>query len=231
MKIEHLPYEIDESKSKNHFYETYWKVRALDLLGKYVPTPNGISLLDYGCGRGETMKLASASGYITSGADVDEACLALSKQWGATYKISVDESLCTTEKRTYDVVTCFHVLEHVPNPSKVLRELCEISNKYVVLAVPNLRQLYGLRRNPNMTRGVNTGHLQGWDHWHLLNMATNHAGLKLVAWTSDATILPIISHVVNRTLGMRAAIYLETRIFNKLFPNYSVSIIGLFEKA
>lgn len=233
MKIDHLPYVIDESKSKNHYYETYWKVVALKLLSQYISNPNGMTLLDYGCGRGETMRLASDAGYIVSGADIDETCLDLSKQWGATIKLQENSEDITHlfDGKTYDVITCFHVLEHIPNPLSLLKQLRGLSNQYILLAVPNLRQLHGLRRNPNSLSDINSGHLQGWDHGHLLNMATVHAGLKLVAWTADATVLPLLSGLVYRIFGMKAAIKVETGLFKKLLPYHSISIIGLFEKA
>lgn len=232
MKIDHLPYVINESKSKNHYYETYWKVVALKLLSEVVSQPEGMTLLDYGCGRGETMKLAFDAGYIASGADIDDTCLDLSKQWGTTIKLQENSEDITRlfNGKTYDVITCFHVLEHVHNPLNLLRQLRNLSNKYILLAVPNLRQLHGLRRNPNSLSDINNGHLQGWDHGHLLNMATVHTGLKLIAWTSDATILPLVSGLVVKTLGMRTAIKLETGLFKKLLPYHSISIIGLFEK-
>jgi len=229
---EHLPYIINEAESRNHFYETLWKRSALDLLNKYNNNPQGMTFLDYGCGRGETMRLAQDLGYEVTGADVDDVCLELSGRWGATIKITAGDTgtlpdlLC----KKFDVVTCFHVLEHVPNPLALLLQLKQLSNKYLLLAVPNLRQLHGLRRSPYLLNDINMGHLQGWDHGHFLNITTRHAGLKLVEWTSDTVILPILSELVVRTFGMHAAIKCETGLFRKWFPYHSISIIGLFEQ-
>lgn len=232
MKIEHIPYTIDETKSKDHFYETHWKKVALKLLSEYIPDPNGLTLLDYGCGRGETMKFATEAGFIVSGADIDETCLSLSKQWGNTFRLQENIEDITTlfNGNTYDVVTSFHVLEHVSNPTNVLRQLSSLSNKYILLAVPNLRQLHGLSLNPSQFSDINSGHLQGWDHSHFLNMASRHAGLKFVKWASDATKLPLVSNLVDKFCGTSTAISLETGLFKKMFPYHSISIIGLFEK-
>ena len=236
MQIQHLPYAIDETKSKNHYYETLWKITALKLLVKYHSkdlADKRLTLLDYGCGRGETMRLATEARYCAYGADIDDTCLSLSSRWGTTFKLTenIDDVRNLFEGLTFDVITCFHVLEHVQNPLSLLKQLREVSNKYILIAVPNLRQLHGLRRDAYQLSNINEGHLYGWDHWHFLNLATIHAKLKLVEWASDAVTLPYISNLVQRLFGMHFAIRMETGIFRKIFPFHCHSVIGLFENS
>jgi hypothetical protein len=75
---------------------------------------------------------------------------------------------------------------------------------------------------------INEGHLQNWDHSHLLNLAERHCGLKLVEWTFDHVKIPIFSNQICKRCGQKAAIYFETGLFKRLFPFQSTSIIGLF---
>jgi hypothetical protein len=62
MSVQHLPYEIDETANRFHFYENHWKRVALEFLLRHQKQPEGKTLFDYGCGRGETLAVARAAG-------------------------------------------------------------------------------------------------------------------------------------------------------------------------
>lgn len=222
--VTHLPYQLDDSRFC--YYETHWKNCALELLQKHVD-PRGKSLLDYGCGRGESLKIFADAGMRTTGADMDPECVRIAAQHGKTVQLQNDP-LAQFGERSFDVVACFHVLEHVEAPKQVLCALSKIAREYVLIAVPNLRYLHRLFSR-NFDYGiVNEGHLQSWDHWHFHNLAARHCNLELIGWGSDATILPVISNLSEKVLGKRATIALETGLFRRLFPYHCVSVLGLF---
>jgi 2-polyprenyl-3-methyl-5-hydroxy-6-metoxy-1,4-benzoquinol methylase len=227
MRIRHLPYHIDERADRFAYYENFWKRQGLALLLKHC-NPAGRSLLDYGCGRGECLEFARKAGFIVQGTDVDPECVNLAARFGPACQLLASDPLSQFGAKSFDVVTCFHVLEHVENPKRVLSDLASIARSYVVLAVPNLRYLHRLFHTRIELAIVNEGHLQSWDHWHLLNLAEKHCGLKLVEWGTDATILPFLSKWSQSLLGTRATIWLETRIFRKIFPFHGISVLGLF---
>ena len=227
----HIPYQIDPTANRNHYYETLWKKKALELLATHCASLDGMSLLDYGSGRGETMEMAASMGMKVRGTDLDPECVRLSSAFGPCELLDAENPLQQFGAGSVDVVATFHVLEHVPNPSSILRQLAGISRKYVLVAVPNLRKIPDLLRQKRNVVRINEGHLQSWDHSHLLNMAEKHCGLRHVAWTFDQVKIPIISSVVPKYFGQKAAISLETGILLKLFPYQATSIIGLFEKA
>jgi SAM-dependent methyltransferase len=227
MSISHLPYQIDEKTNRFQFYENYWKRQGLSLLLKHCD-PRGKALLDYGCGRGECLDYARKAGFAVQGTDIDPECVKLSAQYGPSCVLNPADPLSQFGSKSFDVVTCFHVLEHVENPKQVLGALSRISREYLVLAVPNLHNLGGLRPKPISLATVNEGHLQSWDHGHFLNLAERHCGLKLVEWGTDATLLPFFSNWSQKILGTRATIRLETGPFRKLFPYFGVSVLGLF---
>ena len=226
--MQHLPKAIDEASDRNHFYETHWKRVGLELLAKQAGDLKGLSLLDYGCGRGETLRLAAEAGMDVLGTDLDPECVSLSSVLGPAVQLAQPhDPVAQFGEKSHDVVNCFHVLEHVDRPKEVLTALARIARRYVVLAVPNLRALPRpryLRREP---QSVNEGHLQGWDHAHFRNLAEQHCGLKIQAWGHDHCRVPLLGEIVSRVAGDKALIGLETGLFVRLFPFHSASLIAL----
>lgn len=228
MKVRHLPYQIDEKKSRFSYYENFWKRQGLALLAKHC-SPGGKTLLDYGCGRGECLELSKAAGLIAQGTDIDPECVRLAGRFGPSSKLNPFDPLAQFGPKSFDIVTCFHVLEHVDNPKQTLSALAKIAREFVIIAVPNLRYLHRTFRRPIHATEVNQGHLQSWDHWHFLNLAETHCGLKLVEWGTDATLLPFLSNMSQRMLGTKATIWLETGMFRRIFPFHGISVLGLFK--
>ncbi len=224
--MRHLPYQIDEKRNRFDYYENHWKRCGLALLLGHCD-PRGKTLLDYGCGRGECLEFAAKAGFAVQGTDIDPQCLRLAERYGPVCKLDPADPLSQFGPRSFDVVTCFHVLEHVDGPKQTLSAIATIARAFVVLAVPNLRYLHRPFQRPQLS-GVNEGHLQSWDHWHLLNLAERHCGLRLVEWGTDATMLPLLSKWSQSLLGARVTIWLETGIFKRLFPFHGVSVLGLF---
>jgi 2-polyprenyl-3-methyl-5-hydroxy-6-metoxy-1,4-benzoquinol methylase len=226
--LKHLPYTIDENSNRFHYYETLWKHRALELLTRHEPDVSGWTLLDYGCGRGETLRLASDLQMQAEGLDVDPKCVEIARGHGKAELLELDPSGPQLVPKSYDVITCFHVLEHVDNPKQVLSALARAAKRYVIVAVPNLQKIPNFRKPGAGPSDVNEGHLQSWDHSHFKNLAERHCGLRLIGWAHDATVVPIASELIKRVLGEKAVIRAETGMFRRLFPYWGHSIIGLF---
>lgn len=227
-RSKHLPYEIDPERNRDAYYETNWKHASLRLLLQHLK-PAGQTILDYGCGRGETLDIFGRAGFKVSGADVDPECVKRASKFGEVAVLDPNDPVRQFGAKSFDVVTCFHVLEHVDNPKKTLGDLAAIARRYVLIAVPNLRYLNSLFARRIEISYVNEGHLQSWDHYHLLSLAERHCGLKWVGWGFDATRLPILSSGTEKLFGAKAAIWLDTGPFRRLFPFHGISVIGLFE--
>jgi SAM-dependent methyltransferase len=225
--IKHIPYAIDPKRKRLHHYETVWKTSALDLLQAHAGVLSGMTLLDYGCGRGETLSLATQRGIVASGTDLDPECVRLAGRFGHTEILNPREPLSQFGTESFDVVTCFHVLEHVPNPKATLTALTKIARRYVIVAVPNLSAFHDLVRTRKWVIKINEGHLQSWDHSHFRNLAETHCGLEILQWGFDATIIPPLSGLFQRIFGQAATIKLETTLFKSLFPYASLSVIAL----
>jgi SAM-dependent methyltransferase len=224
----HLPYRL-EPGNRAHFYENYWKHCGLQLLQKHLSDPKNKTVLDYGCGRGEALQIFGHAGFSVTGTDVDPHCVELAGKYGESRILNAADPVAQFGKKSFDVVMCFHVLEHVDNPRQALTALRDIARQYVLIGVPNLRYLHRLFARDIRVEDINPGHLQSWDHWHLLNLAERHCGLKLVEWGFDATILPLISSTTDKIFGQNMTIKLETGLFRKIFPFHGISVIGLFK--
>jgi len=227
-RSKHLPYTIDPEKDRFAYYESHWKRTCLSLLIKHC-SPSGQTVLDYGCGRGETLQYFGEAGFQVTGTDVDSECVRLASRFGAATLLRPEDPLAQFGARSFDIVTCFHVLEHVENPKQTLGALAKLARQFVLVAVPNLRYLHQITVRHFELSHVNEGHLQAWDHLHFLNLATNYCGLELVEWGSDATILPLVSGLAQKLIGTRATIALETGLFRRLFPYHCISVMGLFK--
>jgi ubiquinone/menaquinone biosynthesis C-methylase UbiE len=227
MGPKHLPYCINPEDNRFHYYETHWKKVALDLLARHC-SPHGQSVLDYGCGRGETLQIFGEAGFRVTGSDVDAECVRLASRHGPACLLQPEAPLLQFGEKSFDIITCFHVLEHVDAPRKTLGELSRIARQFVVVAVPNLRQLHRLFSREIDLSSVNEGHLQSWDHWHFRNLAERYCGLELVEWGFDATVLPLVSNLSCKILGNKMTIRLETGLFRRLFPFHGISVLGLF---
>ena len=97
---------------------------------------NAIKILDYGCGAGEFLKIMEKD-FQTFGLEPDENARELtSKKLTKTQMIS---SLDEVENSSLDVISLWHVLEHIPNQDEILEtfhQKLKPSGK-LIIAVPN----------------------------------------------------------------------------------------------
>ena len=95
------------------------------------------NLLDYGCGTGHFITHAQSKGWNITGVEPDtEARQIASKR---TNSPNIFDSLSHLSNKRFNVITLFHVLEHVHDLNQTLRKLVEITSKQgiIFVAVPN----------------------------------------------------------------------------------------------
>ena len=105
-----------------------WIVERLDLRKK-------TTLLDVGCGRGLCMDKFLNLGLDVTGCDIYPN---LGCRSAARYVRGNVENL-PFEDRSFDVVTCFHTLEHVRRLSTALGELKRVARNQLFIIVPQQR--------------------------------------------------------------------------------------------
>ena len=98
---------------------------VLNILKRYAP--HAKTLCDVGSGYGFFLDEAQKAGYSTLGIEPSKK-LALHAQ--KRYSISIYrgslEHYINNEKRRFDVVTCIHVIEHVPHPKQFISQLLKL---------------------------------------------------------------------------------------------------------
>ena len=89
---------------------------------------NGVKVLDVGCGGGYACEYLAGRQAVVFGTDILEASLREARAHAAQEHLKIDYRLCTTERLPFndqemDVVTCFDVLEHIPDKGRTLGEI------------------------------------------------------------------------------------------------------------
>ena len=94
-------------------------------------------LLDIGCGTGDFLVEAKNQGWTILGFEPNSDAKALAKQKG----VLCTDDIFSLPENTFDVVTMWHVLEHVPNLTDYIANLKRIvkPNGTIIIAVPNYK--------------------------------------------------------------------------------------------
>jgi SAM-dependent methyltransferase len=115
-----------------------WKATSDDddrRLGYLSAVEQKAKILDYGCGAGGLLSKAKRDGKDITGLEVNFECADFLKADGHT----VYSSLIEVETRSLDVVTMFHVLEHLPDPIGTLEEIASkiVAGGSILIEVPS----------------------------------------------------------------------------------------------
>jgi 2-polyprenyl-3-methyl-5-hydroxy-6-metoxy-1,4-benzoquinol methylase len=93
------------------------------------------NLLDIGAGTGEFLMIAKANGWSTIGIEPNDKAKGIAIKKGVEFS----ENTQILQSHSYDVITMWHVLEHVPNLENQIRELKRLlkTDGTLLIAVPN----------------------------------------------------------------------------------------------
>ena len=123
----------------------YSKIMSYEY-GKVLKRLNGYfekesALLDFGAGKGVFLNLAKNYGFRVSGVETAEARADFAEK---KYGLDIMRTIYQNGKigsGNYDIITLFHVLEHLPRPLLLLKNLISENlraNGMLVIEVPNL---------------------------------------------------------------------------------------------
>ncbi|MEO3431129.1 class I SAM-dependent methyltransferase [Pelagibius sp. CAU 1746] len=117
--------------------------------------PEGVSVLDIGCGYGQAMGYHRNRGCRVVGVELDENARIIAERQGFDIRIGAFHAgMC--EGETFDYVTLEQVIEHLQSPQELMRDVAKILKVggRVIVTTPNAsslwRRLFGRK----------------WIHWH-----------------------------------------------------------------
>ena len=118
-----------------HFIKSIALKNKLNLINSLQPN-KGI-ILDIGAGTGEFLSVAKNDGWQTIGVEPSDKAKAIAKSKG----VSFVEKTSELENHSFDVISMWHVLEHVPDLDKQIKELKRLLKPTgtLIIAVPNFK--------------------------------------------------------------------------------------------
>jgi len=137
---ESVDYISHTDGNKSLFEKMYQFVKGIALKNKLKLINSQSSkgrILDIGAGVGDFLSVAKHDGWETIGIEPSDKAKTIAKNKG----VSFVENLSELESNSFDVITMWHVLEHVPDLENQIKELKRLikSNGTVIIAVPNFK--------------------------------------------------------------------------------------------
>jgi ubiquinone/menaquinone biosynthesis C-methylase UbiE len=125
----------------------------------------GERVLDVGFGLGYGLDIMAAAGGRTTGIDIDDTAVnnarRLVKEASGIEEVrAYDGKVIPYPEKSFDIVTCIDVIEHVPDYERLLREMVRVSRGVVFVSTPNRRPEYTRRDG----RPRNPWHLREWTY-------------------------------------------------------------------
>jgi SAM-dependent methyltransferase len=149
------------------------------------------STLDVGCGDGALLDELAGRGFggVLTGSEISEPAVKIARMRPAIESVlRFDGGRLPFADGAHDLGILSHVLEHVPEPAKLLAEVARVC-RAVVIEVP-------LEDNLSARRGTKREHAREIGHLHRLDrrsarLIADHAGLRVAAELEDPLPLAV----------------------------------------
>lgn len=140
-------YYSHQENKKGFIPKLYEKVKKVNLKHKYELATKGLTtgkLLDIGCGVGDFLHSAEAHGWQCIGVEPSEEAKAIASQRTTANILSSIEQESLPDE-SFDVITMWHVLEHVDDLRWQVAQLQRLikPNGRIVIALPNYKSYDG----------------------------------------------------------------------------------------
>ncbi len=118
-----------------HFIKSIALKNKLNLINSL--QPNKGKILDIGAGTGDFLSAAKNNGWQTTGVEPSDRAKSIAIKKG----VSFVEKTSELENHSFDVITMWHVLEHVPDLDRQIKELKRLlkPSGTLIIAVPNFK--------------------------------------------------------------------------------------------
>jgi len=190
---------------KEDVFDPITTTRCQELLSWFSRFSTGREVLDVGCGLGQFVEVANRSGWIAEGLELSRGAVNFALRQGLPVQ---DQDFLSgeIEPNSFDLVTLFEVIEHVPNPAEFLHRAEEVVRPggLVYLTTPNFGSL--------------DRYLMGKD-WKLIHRAhlTYFTPRTLMALVKNTTQFEIL-HLETRNVSIAALRKLSCGLFSRLTP-------------
>lgn len=139
--------------------------------------------IEIGCGEGYLTQHINDLGIKIEGADIHQKIvdIAIKLHPSIPFQIKSIYDLSSYDKH-YDLVLVSEVIEHLDDPELAIREVIKVSNKYILLTVPNdlIFRLANISRLKYLRNLGNTpGHINHWSEKSFQKFLKNQ-GLSII---------------------------------------------------
>lgn len=144
-----VPPDFYDQGIKNNLFQAYWHKKRFKLLKELTKNIKG-NILDLGCHGGALTGVISESAKNSKiyGLDISENAIRYAQKQHPNINFQVcdlDKGI-PYENEMFDAITCFDVLEHMANPSKIIDEIKRVlkKNGLFIIEIPNETMLFKL---------------------------------------------------------------------------------------
>ncbi len=222
----------------SHLHPAWQDTQSIILF--YLPAKQAGKLLDIGCGNGSSMLVMRNQGWDVSGIDFDKQAIAQAQTHNLNATVVASLDTLDYQDNSFDAIMLNHVIEHVPQPIKLVQECFRVlkPSGTLVALTPNATSL-GHQKFKSNWRGLETPrHLQVFTRDSLALLAKNAAFGKIDSFTSTQGILQIYdesayyqkNHTSSLMVSSRSKLAFHLRWLlagwrHRLFPTLSEVVV------
>ena len=136
-------YYSHQENKKGLIPRIYETVKSINLKKKYHMATEGLQpgkMLEIGCGAGDFLKTMEKNGWNCTGIEPSENAKQIARR-KVKAEILEPKQINQLEDESFDLITMWHVLEHIDNLKEEIRQLQRLLKKEgrLVLALPNFK--------------------------------------------------------------------------------------------
>jgi ubiquinone/menaquinone biosynthesis C-methylase UbiE len=142
-----IPTDYYQRGVRSNFLQRFWHFNKLKIILGLMGNKNPLTVLEIGCASGWLLSRISKrfSAAKCVGIDIDTSLVAYGSKLYPNLKLSVgDAHRLPFPPRAFDIIVCAEVLEHLENPSQVLKEMNRVlkPNGHLVLEIDTNNLLF-----------------------------------------------------------------------------------------